>query len=49
MKKKLREYRDCNGKLYDDIDALEEDIRDKDKFVSKVTRERNKLKKKLSS
>ena len=43
MKKKLREYRDCNGKLYDDIDALEEDIRDKDKFVSKVTRERNKL------
>lgn len=42
-KKKLSEYRDFNSKLYDDIGMLEEDVKDKDSFITKLTRERNKL------
>ena len=48
VKHKLGEYREFNGKLYDDIDSLEDDIREKDKFASKLSRERNKLQEELN-
>ena len=43
QKKKVKEFREFNSKLHDDIDGLEEDIKAKDEFVTKLTRERNKL------
>ena len=43
IKKKMREFRECNSKLHDDIYDLEDDIKAKDEFVVKLTRERNRL------
>ena len=43
QKKKVKEFREFNSKLHDDIDGLEEDIKAKDEFVTILTRERNKL------
>ena len=40
-KGKLKEYRDLTRKLYDDIDGLEDDIRDKDTYTQKVVKARN--------
>ena len=40
-KKKLREYRDPIGKLYDEIDSVEKDLKERDDFLQKVIKERN--------
>ena len=42
-KRKLKEYRELTTKLYDDIDGLEGDIKDKDDFVQKIVKARNAL------
>ena len=43
QRKKVKEFRELNSKLHDDIFDLEIDIKEKDEFVTKLTRERNKL------
>ena len=40
-KSKLSDYREMNRKLYNDLDAFEEDMRDKDVFLQKLSKERN--------
>ena len=40
-RKKLSEYRESTSKLYDEIDSLESDMRDKDDFLQKVVKARN--------
>ena len=40
-KKMLKEYRENNSKLYDEVYSLEDDLKEKDTFVQKVTRQRN--------
>ena len=40
-RKKLKEYRELTTKLYDDIDGLESDIKDKDDFLQTVIKARN--------
>ena len=40
-KQKISEYRESNRKLYDDIDGLESDIKEKDDFLQKVVKARN--------
>ena len=40
-KTKLREFRENNGKLYDEIYSLEDDIKEKDAFAERVVRQRN--------
>ena len=35
-KSRLSDYRDMNRKLYNDLDAFEDDMRDKDDFYPKV-------------
>ena len=42
-KKKLNEYRDLTRKLYDDIDNLETDFKDKEDFLQKIVKARNNL------
>ena len=42
-KKKLVEYRELTSKLYNDMDNLEDDIKDKDAFLQKVVKARNNL------
>ena len=42
-RKKLGEYRELTTKLYDDIDSLETDIKDKDTFLQTVVKARNAL------
>ena len=32
-KKKLREYRELTGKLYDEVDKVEEDLKERDEFL----------------
>ena len=41
QKKKLQDYRDFTVRLQDDFDCLENEIREKEEFVQKVSRERN--------
>ena len=48
-KTKLSEYREMTSKLYDDIDSLETDIKDKDKFVQTVVKARNALQEEVSN
>ena len=48
-KTKLSEYRDLTSKQYNDIDTLENDIRDKDAFAQSVVKARNDLKKEIDS
>ena len=43
QKKKLREYRETNSKLYDDIADIEDDIKEKDNFSEKLRKQRNDL------
>ena len=43
VKKKLREYRELTTKLYSDIEALEDDMKDKEDFLQKVVKARNNL------
>ena len=45
-KTKLREFREINGKLYDEIYSLEDDIKEKDAFAEKVVRQKMTTKKK---
>ena len=40
-KRKLKDYRELTSKQYDDIDALETDIKDKEAFVQTVVKARN--------
>jgi chromosome segregation ATPase len=40
-KSKLNEYRELTSKQYDDIDTLENDIKDKDAFVQTLVKARN--------
>ena len=40
-KRKLNEYRELTSKQYDDIDTLENDIKDKDAFVQTLVKARN--------
>ena len=40
-KSKLSDYREMNRKLYNDLDAFEDDMRDKDVFLQKLSKERN--------
>ena len=42
-KKKLGEYRELTSKLYNDMDNLEDEIKDKDAFLQKVVKARNNL------
>ena len=42
-KKKLSEYRELTSKLYNEIDSLEDDLKDKDAFLQKVVKARNNL------
>ena len=43
QKKRLRDYREMNSKLYDDIAALEFDIKEKDDFINRLRKQRNDL------
>ena len=43
-KKKLREYRDLIGKLYDEIDSVENDLKERDEFLQQVIKARNNFK-----
>ena len=43
QKKKLREYREMNSKLYEDIADLEVDIKEKEDFTNKLRKQRNSL------
>ena len=43
QKKKLKEYREMNSKLYEDIDDLEVDIKEKEDFTNKLRKQRNSL------
>jgi chromosome segregation ATPase len=43
LKKKLRDYREMNSKLYGDVEDLESDIIEKDKFANKLAKQRNEL------
>ena len=43
QKKKLREYREFNIKLYEDIADLEIDIKEKEDFTNKLRKQRNSL------
>ena len=43
QKRKLKEYREFNVKLYEDIDQLELDIKEKDDFANKLMKKRNDL------
>ena len=47
-KKMLKEYRESNSKLYDDIYSLEDDLKDKDTFAQNVTRQRNQSQEEVS-
>ena len=47
QKKRLRDYREMNSKLYDDIAALECDIKEKDDFTSRLRKQRNDLENKV--
>jgi hypothetical protein len=40
-RKNLKEYRELTSKLYDDIDGLESDLKDKDVFLQTVVKARN--------
>ena len=40
-KRKLKEYRESTTKMYDDIDSLESDIKEKDNFLQTVVKTRN--------
>ena len=40
-KKVLKEYRESNSKLYDEIYSLEDELKDKDTFAQKVIRQKN--------
>ena len=42
-KSKEREYRELTSKQYEEIDSLESDITDKEKFLQKVVQARNKF------
>ena len=46
QKKKLKEYRETNSKLYDDIADLEVDIKDKEDFTNKLRKQRKGCKEK---
>ena len=46
-KKKLAEYRDQPRKQYEDIDGLEDDIRDKDAFAQTLVKTKNDIQKEL--
>ena len=46
-KKKLAEYRDQTRKQYEDIDGLEDDIRDKDAFAQTLVKTKNDIQKEL--
>ena len=48
-RKKISEYRERTRKLYDDLDTLENDIKDKDDFVQHVVIARNSLQAEMSS
>ena len=43
QKKKLRDYRELNSRLYEDIDALESDIKENDDFTNRLKKQRNDL------
>jgi DNA repair exonuclease SbcCD ATPase subunit len=43
QKKKIKEYREFNSKLFEDIDQLEVDIKEKDDFANKLKKKRNDL------
>ena len=43
-KTKLRALRENNGKLYEEIYSLEDDIKEKDAFAEKVARQKNEYK-----
>ena len=46
-KKKLTDYRELNRKLYDDIDSVESDLKERDDFVHKVVKARNDFQKEV--
>ena len=48
-RKILSEYRERTRKLYDDVDTLQNDIKDKDDFVQHVVKARNSLQAEMSS
>ena len=48
-RKKISEYRERTRKLYDDVDTLENDIKDKEDFVQHVVKARNSLQAEISS
>ena len=43
-KKKLREYRELTGKLYDEVDKVEKDLKERDEFLQQVIKARNNFK-----
>ena len=43
-KKKLREYRDQTIKLYNEVDSVENDLKERDEFLQLVIKERNNYK-----
>ena len=47
-KKKLQEYRESTSKLYDNIDSLEDDLKERDQFVQKVVKQRNNYQEEIS-
>ena len=46
--KMLKEYRENNIKLYEEIDSVENDLKDTDTFAQKVVRQGNQLQEEMS-
>ena len=49
QKKKLKEYRELNSKLFSENYELEQDIKEKDDFIDRVKKKRNDLEAKVPS